>query len=127
MYISERLKQFRESQNLSQGDIEERTGLLRCYVSRVENGHTTPSIETLEKFARALNAPLYQLFYDGEEVPKEDDQDANRIEDWASLGPGQRAFRKLRHLLSRMNESDRKLLMYTAEKMTGGKRRKRST
>ena len=53
MIISERLKQFREFQNLSQGDIEERTGLLRCYVSRVENGHTTPSVGTLEKFARA--------------------------------------------------------------------------
>jgi transcriptional regulator with XRE-family HTH domain len=86
MYISECLKHFRESQNLSQGDIEERTGLFRCYVSRVENGHTTPSLETLENFSRALNVPLYQLFYDGEDVPKEDDQDANGFEDWASLG-----------------------------------------
>ena len=127
MYISERLKQFRVSQNLLQGDIEERTGLLRCYVSRVENGHTTPSIETLEKFAQALNVPLYQFFYDGEETPKGDDQETNRIEDWASFGPGQRVFRRLRHLLSRMNESDRKLLMYTAGKMAGGKRRKRAT
>ena len=79
MFISERLRQFRESQNLSQGDIEERTGLFRCYVFRVENGHTTPSVETLERFARALNVPIYQLFYDGEEIPKEDDQEANGI------------------------------------------------
>lgn len=125
MIISERLKQFREFQNLSQGDIEERTGLLRCYVSRVENGHTTPSVETLEKFARALHVPIYQLFYDGEEIPKRNDQQTNGTEDWASVGPGQRIFRKLRYLLSRINESDRKLLMYTAEKMTGSKRRKR--
>ena len=127
MYISERLKQFREFQNLSQGDIEQRTGMLRCYVSRVENGHTTPSIETLEKFAQALNVPLYQFFYDGEEIPKENDHETNRIEDWASFGPGQRVFRKLRHLLSRMNEPDRKLLMYTAGKMAGGKHPKRAT
>ena len=65
MIIGDRLKSVRESKNLSQGDIEKRTGLLRCYISRVENGHTVPSIETLEKMARAMEIPLYQLFYDG--------------------------------------------------------------
>jgi transcriptional regulator with XRE-family HTH domain len=52
------------------GDIEKRMGLLRYYVSRVEHGHTVPAIETLEKIARALECPLYQLFYEGEEPPK---------------------------------------------------------
>jgi transcriptional regulator with XRE-family HTH domain len=69
MFISERLKQFRESQNLSQGDI-------------VENDHNTPGIETLEKCARALNLPMHQLFYDGEEIPKKDDRRRT-----ASTGP----------------------------------------
>ena len=66
MVIGERLRQLREEKNFSQGDIEKKTGLLRCYVSRVENGHTVPSLETLEKFASALEAPMYKLFYDGE-------------------------------------------------------------
>ena len=70
MIIGERLRVFREAKKLSQGDIERKTGLLRCYVSRVENGHTVPNVETLEKFARALEVPLYQLFYDGEEPPE---------------------------------------------------------
>ena len=70
MVISDRLRAIREQKDLSQGDIEERTGLKRCYVSRVENGHTVPSIETLEKMARALEVPMYQLFYDGEAPPK---------------------------------------------------------
>jgi len=70
MVISERLRAIREQKELSQGDIEERTGLKRCYVSRVENGHTIPSIETLEKMARALEIPMYQLFYDGEAPPE---------------------------------------------------------
>ena len=51
------------------GDVENRTGLLRCYISRVENGHTVPAIETLEKFARALEVPIYQLFYGLERAP----------------------------------------------------------
>ena len=70
LMIGERLRTIRESKSLSQGDIEKRTGMLRCYTSRVENGHTVPSIETLAKYAQALEIPLYQLFYDGEEAPK---------------------------------------------------------
>jgi transcriptional regulator with XRE-family HTH domain len=70
MLIGDRLRELREHKELSQGDIEKRTSLLRCYISRVENGHTVPAIETLEKIARALEVPMYQLFYDGEEPPK---------------------------------------------------------
>ena len=66
MLIGKRLREIREARNLSQGDIERRTGLIRHYVSRVENGHTVPAVETLEKFARALEVPMYALFYDGE-------------------------------------------------------------
>src|SRR5258708_5021117 len=61
MLIGNRLKELRESKELSQGDIEKRTGLLRCYLSRVENGHTVPSVETLAKMARAPEVPLYRL------------------------------------------------------------------
>jgi transcriptional regulator with XRE-family HTH domain len=70
LMIGERLRTIRESKSLSQGDIEKRTGMLRCYTSRVENGHTVPSIETLAKYAQALDIPLYQMFYDGEAEPK---------------------------------------------------------
>jgi len=70
MIIGDRLRDMREAKQLSQGDIEKRTGLLRCYISRVENGHTVPAMETLEKMARALEVPLYQLFYEGDEPPK---------------------------------------------------------
>src|SRR5258708_18958225 len=66
MVIGHRLKELRESKELSQGDIEKRCGLLRCYISRVENGHTVPSVETVEKMARALEVPMYRLFHDGE-------------------------------------------------------------
>jgi len=65
LIIGERLRALREEKKFSQGDIEKKTGLLRCYISRVENGHTVPAIETLEKFARVLEVPMYQLFYEG--------------------------------------------------------------
>jgi transcriptional regulator with XRE-family HTH domain len=70
MVIGEKLKVLREQKNMSQGDIEKRTGLLRCYTSRVENGHTVPSIDTLEKMARALGVPTYRLFTDEAHVKK---------------------------------------------------------
>jgi transcriptional regulator with XRE-family HTH domain len=67
--IGARIRQLREEKELSQGAIEQRTGLMRCYVSRVENGHKVPSLETLERFASALDVPLYRLFYEADEPP----------------------------------------------------------
>jgi transcriptional regulator with XRE-family HTH domain len=120
MIIGERLRILREGKNLSQGDIEEKTGLLRCYVSRVENGHTVPAIETLEKFGRALEVPMYQLFYDGEEPPKLPNLLKRKSADdilWGSTGKDARWLQKLRRLLGRTEESDRKILMFMAQKM----------
>ena len=121
MIIGDRLREMREAKNISQGDIEKRTGLLRCYISRVENGHTVPAIETLEKLARALEVPLYQLFYDGEEppslpiLPKGKSSEVNA---WGNSGKDARFLSKLRRLLSKTKEDDRKLVLYMTEKMT---------
>ena len=93
MEVGDRLKQLRELKGLSQSKIEERTGLLRSYISRVENGHTAPSVETLEKFARALDMPLYQLLYEGETPPKSLKTQAREIDDWASRGKGRHFFK----------------------------------
>ena len=121
MIIGDRLRAVREEKKLSQGDIEERTGLLRCYLSRVENGHTVPGIETLGKIARALEIPLYQLFYDGEELPLPPNLPKQRTSAdtaWGSSGKDARYLIKLRRLLSGMKEDDRQLLLFLAHKMT---------
>src|SRR5579862_4978591 len=112
MVIGDRLRTLREDKNLSQGDIENRTGLLRCYISRVENGHTVPSVETLEKFARALEVPIYQLFYDADggaapvlqNVPKR-----KTVEEiaWGISGKDARQLANFRRCFSRANERDR--------------------
>ena len=121
MIIGDRLRAVREEKKLSQGDIEKRTGLLRCYISRVENGHTVPAIETLEKMARALEIPLYQLFYDGEKPPPlpllPNRRTASDL-DWGSSGKDARYLMKFRQQLSRMDESDRRLLLFMAQKMS---------
>ena len=67
MIIGDRLRALREEKKLSQGDIGKRTGLLRCYISRIENGHTVPFIENLTKLVWALEVPLHRVFYDGQE------------------------------------------------------------
>jgi transcriptional regulator with XRE-family HTH domain len=118
--IADRLRALRQEKQLSQGDIEKRTGLLRCYISRVENGHTVPAIETLEKMARALEIPMYQLFYDGEEPPKLPNLPKRRSADdiaWGSTGKDARFLSKIRRVLGRMAEEDRKLLLFMAQKM----------
>ena len=120
MIISDRLRALREQKNLSQGDIEKRTGLLRCYISRVENGHTVPAIETLEKLARALEVPLYQLFYDGETPPTLSNLPKRKTAEeiaWGASGKEARFLTMFRRLLGRINEGDRRLLLYMAQKM----------
>ena len=124
--IGDRLRDLREAKHLSQGDIEKRTGLLRCYVSRVENCHTVPSIETLEKWAHALEVPLYQFFYDGDQPPQVPTvlraSKQKHIDDWASRGKGLRIFTKIRRALSRMSAEDRSLLLHMARKISLGDR-----
>ena len=120
MVIADRLRALREMKSLSQGDIEERTGLLRCYISRVENGHTVPAIETLEKMARAMEVPLYQLFYDGEEAPKPHTLPKRQDEDdalWGSTGKDARMLNRFRRHMMQADESDRRLLLFMAQKM----------
>ena len=120
MIIGDRLREMREEKKLSQGDIEKRTGLLRCYISRVENGHTVPAIETIEKLARALEVPLYQLFYDGDQPPALPSLPKRKSSDdiaWGSSGKDGRFLNKLRRLLSKTEEADRKLILLMAQKM----------
>lgn len=120
--LGDRIRALREEKKLSQGDVEKRTGLLRCYISRVENCHTVPSIETLEKLARALELPLYRLFYDGEVPPKlpaflRRKPDTDIV--WGASGKNALYLSKLRRCLARIDERDRKLLMATAQKVAG--------
>lgn len=119
MVIGQRLRELRESKKLSQGDVEHRTGLLRCYTSRVENGHTVPSIETLEKYARALELPLYRFFYDGKEPPKKPNlPPAARTEPlWGTIGKEWPELRRLAKALRRMDERKRILLLMLAQGM----------
>ncbi|MGH9681666.1 MAG: helix-turn-helix domain-containing protein [Candidatus Acidiferrales bacterium] len=124
MIIGDRLRILREQKQFSQGEIERRTGLLRCYISRVENGHTVPAVETLEKFARALEVPLYQLFYEGEEPPRLPETPRRRSSAstyWGASGKDARMLAKFRHLLSRTDENDQRLLLHMAQKMVKGR------
>ncbi len=120
MVIGDRLRALREQKKLSQGDMERRTGLLRCYISRLENGHTIPALETLEKVAYALEVPLYQLFYEGEmppAPPKIPERGISRKPDWGSSGKDAHLLKKFRRQFSRMDEHDRRLILSMAQKM----------
>jgi transcriptional regulator with XRE-family HTH domain len=121
MIIGTRLRKLREDKKLSQGDIEERTGLLRCYISRVENGHTVPSLETLERLASALEIPLYQLFYEGDEPPALANLSKRQTTEELVMDEESekemRFFEKVRRLTSRIDEKDRQLLLFVAQKL----------
>ena len=117
MVIGNRLKELRESKNLSQGDIEKRTGLLRCYISRVENGHTVPAIETLEKMARSLEVPMYRLFHAGEVPAGLSKMKPPKDDEFGSRGSEADYLSKLRRLLAKMEPDDQNLLLHMAQKV----------
>ncbi len=114
MNVGKRLRDLRTSKELSQGDIEKRTGLVRCYVSRVENGYTAPSIETLEKWAKGLDVELYQLFFVGKGKPR-----ALRATQYTRLEPPDK---ELLTLYGHMTKPHRKLLLFMARKMVSTER-----
>jgi transcriptional regulator with XRE-family HTH domain len=110
MNIGETIRNYRLQKSMSQGDIEKRTGLLRCYLSRVENGHTIPSLETLAKIATAMEVPLARFFGDGtsesggKAVPHLADDEV-------------RFLTQIRRYSPNLNESDRKLVIAMVRKM----------
>ena len=121
MGIGGRIRALREQKHLSQGDIEEKTGLLRCYISRVENGHTVPSLETLERFAGALDVPLYKLFYNGEDPTQVHPQAAlgQSAEEAAKPNEESRFVLRLKNLQSYLSATDREMLLTLAKKLAG--------
>ena len=118
MIIGDRLRELREAKDFSQGDIEKRTGLLRCYISRVENGHTVPAVNTLEKLARALEVPMYQLFHEGTAS-----SDVRRIElkdddNWGETGRDRAYLSQLAKALAEMTPANRNLLFAMARRLS---------
>ena len=126
MLIGQRIRELREAKKLSQGEIEERTGLLRVYTSRVENGHIVPTLETLEKYALALEVPLYRLFYDGDgppQMPKLASKEAS-LPVWGTTRSERQWVCNFVSALSRMNDKQRQLLLAMAQRMAGHVRAK---
>jgi transcriptional regulator with XRE-family HTH domain len=124
MILADRLRQLRLQKKFTQGDIEKRSGLLRCYVSRVENGYTVPSFQTLEKFASALEVPMYAIFYDGEEPLKPPSRSkrkqlGNKL--WGDSGNDARMLEELCQIFSRMDEKKLNLLYSVARTMAKSK------
>jgi len=120
MIIGDRLRGLREERRLSQGDIEKRTGLLRCYISRVENNHTVPAIETLEKMARALEVPMYKLFYDGAasaELPKMPKRKSEDDKLFGAKGKDAAYLSKFRRVLGKIDEPKQRLVLFMAQKL----------
>jgi transcriptional regulator with XRE-family HTH domain len=117
MVIGTKLRELREAAKLSQGDIEKRTGMLRCYTSRVENGHTVPSVDTLEKYARALEVPLYRFFTDEQQVKILKLPESSDDREWGSRGKQRGELQQFTKALSKMGDRDRNILMAMAQKM----------
>ncbi len=127
MAIGARLRQLREQKGMSQDDVERLTGLKRCYTSRVENGHTVPLLDNLEKYAAAFGVPLYQLFYEGDEPPPLPKLTPRKSLEELADEPGKKGAEakfllKLKKLLGKVKKRDRTVFLATAQKLAAVKR-----
>jgi transcriptional regulator with XRE-family HTH domain len=117
VFIGQRLREMREARKLSQGDIERRTGLFRSYISRVENGHNVPTVQTLEKYAQAFGVPVYELLHGGKGpvkkplLPKADSTGPL----WGNRGKELKELRLFANAFSRMGPRDRRLILAAAQ------------
>jgi len=121
MLIGQKLRELREARNLSQSDIQKSVGLLRNYVSRIECGHIIPGVETLEKYARVLDIPMYQLFYEGDS-PEKLKLPGEKAGKWGVTESESAEFRAFVRLLARMNQRDREILVSVAHRLAIRKR-----
>jgi transcriptional regulator with XRE-family HTH domain len=127
MTIGERLRDLRKAKGLSQAELEKRTGLMWCYISRLENGHVTPGLQTLEKFAHALETPLYQILYDADADVAAAKPSSNKAPENppAKKSSQLRLLQQFMRSLAGMSEKDRELLLSMAEQMAKRGRAKR--
>ena len=122
MIIGKRLRKIRDERGLSEGDIEHASGLLRCYISRVEHGRTLPSLDTPERFAAALDVPLYELFLSGDRLPTTTQlSPRHSLEELADepgpSGSDARLLLNLREVISRMANPDKAFLLDFARRL----------
>ena len=59
--ICKRIKSFRKEMDMTQEDLAEKVGVSRVYIGYVEQGRNTPSLEILEKIAKALKVRLSDI------------------------------------------------------------------
>jgi len=105
MNFGKRLLELRMAKNLSQGDIAKRTGFLRNYMSRLENGHISPSTDTLERLAKALQIEVYQIFFEGEGKPQTIAADVTKVLN---------REKQLVALFHQLREPDKQLILHVA-------------
>ena len=118
MNIGETIRNFRLQKNMSQGDIEKRTGLLRCYLSRVENGHTVPSLDTLAKIAQSMDLPLARFFHESAGEQATDREVPQLSHDMVQF------LSQIKRYSTGLNDSDRKMLLTMVKRFAanaGGK------
>jgi len=62
--FGERLKHVRREKGLSQGELADRAGINRSYLSMIENGHSSPTMDVVERLAAGIGISVWRLISD---------------------------------------------------------------
>ena len=112
MNLGVSIRKIRQTKGISQGEMQKRTGILRSYLSRVENGHTVPSFATLQRLAGALGVTLSDFF----------SPDGAQPSAVGSGDSGSDYLRELKNLLPQLTADQRRQLLDMVKQMARPRR-----
>ena len=59
--LGKRVRRYRHKKGLTQEDVAFKVGISRAYMGYIEQGRNVPSLEVLQKVAKAIGAKLSDL------------------------------------------------------------------
>lgn len=67
--INEALRLIRVFHDLKQNELAERINVSNSYISEIEKGTKTPSLDLIQKYAEEFKVPVSSIIFFAEELP----------------------------------------------------------
>jgi len=67
--IGEALRLIRVYNDLKQNEMADRIGVSKSYLSEIENGQKSPTLEIIQKYSQEFSLPVSSIMFFSEEIP----------------------------------------------------------
>ena len=102
--LGARIRTIREERELTQGELADRAEITRAYISIIEQGVKTASLEVLSGIAEVLDVSLSELFLDADREPPKELARLSAAIAGQPIGMQRRIFRVVEEMLGAVRE-----------------------